>query len=470
MFKKSIHWFRRDLRLVDNVSLSKASFESQEILPVFVFDINILNKLKDKDDKRVNFLYDSVEELKGEIAKLGGILVVLYGDPVEEIVKVAKAFEAQCVFTNKDYEPYARQRDLAVLAALKKEEIKFQSFKDQVVFEEEEILNQSAQPYKVFTPYKNAWLKKITLSDIEHHKVNLRKFIPKEKINIKHQNFSLKEIGFERTSVIFPSGRLGALKNLKQFTENIHNYHNDRNRIDFDKTSHLSIHLRFGTVSIRELFRFAFNVKGTGAETWKSELIWREFYQMILSQFPYVVKESFKKEFEKIIWGGKEAHFQAWCQGKTGFPIVDAAMRCFFQTGWMHNRLRMIVASFLTKDLLIDYKKGEAYFAQKLLDFDLAANNGGWQWSASTGCDAQPYFRVFNPFTQSKNFDPEGIFIKKYCPELANFSEKHIHTPHLAPQTEQAQVKCLVGKDYPLPIVDHDVQRKKAIEMFEAVR
>ena len=288
----------------------------------------------------------------------------------------------------------------------------------------------------------------------------------------KHINkWNFLTLGFKENSLWLEAGESAAQKRLKQFEKLENNYFDNRNFPYIqDGTSGLSVHLRFGTISIRQLVRNTQNKNNIGVKTWLSELIWRDFYQTILDQFPYVAKTCFQTECDKIKWPGKSRHFNLWCKGMTGYPLIDAAMRHFNNTGWMHNRLRMIVASFLTKDLLVDWRKGESWFARKLLDFDLAANNGGWQWSASTGCDAQPYFRIFNPITQSKNFDPDGSFIRQYIPELSGFSDRRIHWPHDAGIEEQTESKCLLGKEYPHPVVVHDIQRKIAIELFKAVK
>jgi deoxyribodipyrimidine photo-lyase len=467
MFDRSIFWFRRDLRLVDNRGLSAACENSRSVVPVFIFDTSILNKINNKNDKRVYFIYECLREIKNELNKLSSNIIVLYGDPCIEIPKLAKLIGANALFTNKDYEPYAIQRDFSIKNELEKIKISFHSFKDQVIFEEREILTQAGEPYKVFTPYKNAWIKASKQENFLNCKINFDKLkITNENSSIDFNFPSIEEIGFTKTDLILPTGRLGALNLLNNFSSKLNNYDESRNFINKEGTSKISIHLRFGTVSIRELFRYA-NSNSKGADVWRSELIWREFYQMILSQFPHVAKSCFKEEYNSIVWTGKEEHFNKWVKGQTGYPIIDAAMRYFAISGWMHNRLRMIVASFLTKDLLINYKKGEEYFAQNLLDFDLAANNGGWQWSASTGCDAQPYFRVFNPETQSKKFDPTGEFIKKHCPELRHFPEKYIHAPHKSELSIQKSANCIIGVHYPHPIVEHENQRLQAIQMFK---
>lgn len=464
-FQNSIVWFRRDLRFFDNVALNKACLLSQKVIPVFIFDEMILNKISHKSDKRVQFIFETLTEMHQELREQGKSMIILYGDPVVEIPKIALEYNVNCVFTNTDYETYAIARDLEIKNRLSERNIEFKSFKDQVIFEKEENLKKNKQPYVMFTPFKNEWLKRVKDTDFKTYAVDLKKIIDLSEIKNANHTFhwDIQKIGFYPTECIFKSGRKSALECVKKFTNKINLYASERDFFAREGTSQLSIHLRFGTISIREAFQFAKKFNSQGADTWINELIWREFYKMILSQFPYVEQRAFKKECQFIQWENNEEYFDKWKQGMTGFPIVDAAMRHFNATGWMHNRLRMVVASFLTKDLLIDYKKGEQYFAEKLLDFDLSANNGGWQWSASTGCDAQPYFRVFNPESQSIKFDPSGSFIKKHCPELAGCDQKEIHAPY------RSQIKLFNDfKNYPKPIVEHDKQRLKAIVMFKS--
>jgi len=467
-YERSICWLRRDLRLKDHVALSEACHLSQEVAVVFVFDTTILDKLKDHKDRRVTFIHQCLEELDQKIRKKGSALVVLHGDPINVIPEFAERIKAQAVFTNRDYEPAAKQRDETVKTACQSRDIVFHDFKDQVIFEGEELSTKSGTPFKVFTPYKKTWLETLNPSHYHNYKPKLNRLLPEKQLKPYQHDWSLKKLGFESADLWLAPGESGAAKRVKKFVPHLKEYDLTR---DFptlpNGTSCLSAHLRFGTVSIRSLVRLALDTPGSGARTWLTELIWREFYQMILDRFPHVVKGSFKPEYDRIQWPGKTTHFKAWCEGQTGFPLIDAAMRLFKQTGWMHNRLRMIVASFLTKDLLVDWRKGERWFADNLLDFDLAANNGGWQWSASTGCDAQPYFRIFNPVTQSKKFDPEGRFIREHLPELADFSNKHIHWPHDADPEEQVRANCIFGKDYPKPIVVHAEQRPKALSLFK---
>ncbi len=467
-YEKSICWIRRDLRLKDHVALYQASRQSKKIAVVFVFDTTILKKLN-KNDRRMTFIFKCLKEINQKLQSRGSALVVLHGDPVIKVPEFANQIKAQAIFTNRDYEPYAKQRDKAVQASCNSIGIEFFDFKDQVIFEGDELVSKSGNPYKVFTPYKNAWLNFIDPSQFIEFKPRLDGLIPEKDLSSFFGNWSLEKLGFDKVALWLVPGEDAGQKKLKKYLPQINNYHNYRDYPSLpNSTSELSVHLRFGTLSIRSLVRKVYGDSNLGAQTWLSELIWREFYQMIIDKFPYVVNGCFKREYDRIQWPGTTKNFKAWCDGKTGFPIVDAAMRRFNQTGWMHNRLRMIVASFLTKDLLVDWRKGEKYFAKNLLDFDLAANNGGWQWCASTGCDAQPWFRIFNPVTQSKKFDPEGKFIRKFLPEIARFSNKLIHWPHNSKLKEQKEANCILGDDYPNPIVVHSMQRKRAMELFKS--
>lgn len=449
-------WLRRDLRLRDHTALAHAAKDGNPIAFVFVFDTGILEKLADRDDRRLSFIHESLQEIDAEIRERGGFLIVRHGDPEKEIPAVAKALEAKAVYTHKDYEPAAKKRDAAVKKELTRLGIDFTDFKDQVIFEGLEIKTGAGSAFKVFTPYKNAWL--AALRPEHYDERGHSRWTAAKPPKTLERDWSLERIGFRLAPLWLASGEQAAKKRLHTFAKHIQDYKKLRDVPSAEATSGLSVHLRFGTISIRECVRAALKSRSEGAETWLSELVWRDFYHMILDQNPHVVGHAFKKEYDSIRWPGKKQHFDAWCEGRTGFPLVDAAMRHFNATGWMHNRLRMVVASFLTKDLLVDWREGEAYFARYLLDFDLAANNGGWQWSASTGCDAQPYFRIFNPYSQSEKFDPDGTFIRQHVPELAKLKGKQIHCP---------ETGGLFGADYPSPIVAHDEQRKKALALFK---
>lgn len=472
-YTKSLVWFRRDLRDYDHAALYYALKSSRQIYCAFIFDTAILSKLTDKHDRRVEFIWESVKELKSALQSKGGDLIVLHGDAKHEIPVLAKKLEVNAVFTNHDYEPDALVRDTHVAGKLKKEGVDFHHFKDQVIFEKDEILSQSGKPYSVFTPYKNMWLK--TVNDfflkaypVDAYMTNLAKA---DSSHGYDELMSLESMGFARTNLSemrLPCGMSGAAKLFADFSERIQHYKEARDFPGVKGVSYLSVHLRFGTVSIRHLARTAMQIGGMGAETWLSELIWRDFYFQILHHNPHVAAgNAFKAEFESLPFPNNPEYFKAWCDGNTGYPLVDAAMRQLNSTGFMHNRLRMVAASFLVKDLLIDWRWGEHYFAEKLIDYDLSANNGGWQWAASTGCDAQPWFRIFNPVTQSERFDPNGRFIRKYVPELSRCNDKEIHAPWLMSAVRQSAISTIIGRDYPQPIVDHGQQRTLALDLYK---
>ena len=390
--KVTIFWFRRDFRIQDNASLYYALEDEFPVQPVFIFDTNILDKLNDKADARVTFIHDEVMRLSQEFKERGVAMDVRYGDPLEVWKTLSADYDIGRVYANRDYEPYARNRDKGVYEYLEAQGIKFIARKDHLIFEKEEVLKGDGSPYKVYTPYSKLWKTKMTDYFLKPY--------PSEDIAHWHSAgeqpvISLEEMGFERSSIKVPS---------REVNEKIlNNYHLDRDTPSVRGTSRLSVHLRFGTISIRQLARKAYALN----EKYLNELIWRDFYAMILWHFPKVVERNFSSKYDGVMWRNNEAEFEKWCKGKTGYPIVDAGMRELNTTGFMHNRVRMITASFLTKHLLVDWRWGEAYFAEKLLDFDLASNNGGWQWAAGTGVDAQPYFRVFNPTSQLDKFDNE---------------------------------------------------------------
>jgi deoxyribodipyrimidine photo-lyase len=450
-------WLRRDLRLFDHAALHHALVDAAgngaQVVCVFIFDTTILDSLP-RSDRRVAFIHASLLQLKSELNALGSDLIVRHGDPCVLIPQLADTFDADVVYTNRDTEPAALTRDERVADRLSDAGRVLHLFKDQVIFECDEILTQSATMYQVFTPYKRAWLAQVTDAHLSSWPV--RPYIDHFKKLHPEQMPRMRDIGFEDTDIAqLQPGMDGGEALFNDFCTRIHHYQTARDFPAVKGVSYLSVHLRFGTVSVRELARTARQMGGVGAETWLSELIWREFYQQLLWHRPDLVTHTFKPEYDALPFPNDKSYFAAWCEGRTGFPIVDAAMRQLNQTGFMHNRLRMIAASFLVKDLLVDWRWGEQYFAEKLNDFDLASNNGGWQWAASTGCDAQPYFRIFNPTTQSQRFDPEGKFIRRYCPELASLSNKQIHTPDVT------------MVNYPEPIVDHAVQRAAALQLFK---
>ena len=469
-YNKSLVWFRRDLRDFDHAALYHALKSSQQVFCVFVFDTEILDLLTNKADRRVEFIWESVKELKAALQKNGGDLIVKHGVARQIIPQLATELQVNAVFTNRDYEPSAIQRDENVAADLAKNDIEFHHFKDQVIFEKDEVLSLSNKPYSVFSPYRNAALKKLNDFYLKPYPVDtyihhLAKVQASELI-------SLEAMGFERTNLSemrLPTGMSGGAALFEDFENRMHQYQEARNFPAVKGVSYLSVHLRFGTVSIRHLARTAKNMANAGADSWLNELIWRDFYVQILHHNPQVaLGKSFKPDFENLAFPNDERLFKAWCEGKTGYPLVDAAMRQINTTGFMHNRLRMVAASFLVKDLLIDWRWGERYFAENLIDFDFSANNGGWQWAASTGCDAQPWFRIFNPITQSEKFDASGKFIRKYVTELSKCTDKEIHAPWLISSIRQQSLGLIIGKDYPAPIVDHATQRVLALSLYKS--
>ncbi len=403
-----VHWFRRDLRLEDNAALYHALKSGFPVVPIFIFDPHILDKLDNKKDLRVNFIHQELKRIKTELVELGSNLNVYYGTPEEVWIKINQQFNIKAVFTNRDYEPYAKERDHKIAEFLKSKGIEFKDYKDHCIFEYNEVLKDDGLPYTVYTPYSKKW------------KAKLNNFYMKAYPNDRYfKNFhsfepttfpELKDMGFEAVQFNYPS------KDIKQSI--IVNYHTTRDIPGIEGTSKLSLHYRFGTVSIRDKVKKALKLN----EKYLNELIWRDFYIQIMAHFPHAMKSAFKPAYDKINWKNNEAHFKAWCEGKTGYPIVDAGMRELNHTGYMHNRVRMIVASFLCKHLLIDWRWGEAYFAEKLLDFELASNNGGWQWAAGSGVDAAPYFRIFNPYLQTDKFDPNYSYIRKWIPEFGTAS------------------------------------------------
>jgi deoxyribodipyrimidine photo-lyase len=425
----NIFWFRRDLRLQDNAGLYHALKDGNPVLPIFIFDRNILDELEDKTDRRVEFIHLALQDIQRQLVKIDASLDVRYGKPLDIFKELLNEYNIEKVFTNHDYEPYAKERDEAIERLLKEHGNGFHTYKDQVMLEKDEVLKDDGEPYTIFTPYSRKW--KAVLTDFHLKSYPDKKYFKNFFKQPERKLISLEEMGFKSTGQSFPGKEWqGAI---------IRHYKEQRDIPSVQGTSRLSVHLRFGTISIRHLASEA----GALNETYLNELIWRDFYHMILWHFPKVVGNAFKPEYDKIKWRNNEKEFAAWCGGQTGYPIVDAGMRELNTTGFMHNRVRMIVASFLTKHLLIDWRWGEAYFAKKLVDFDLAANNGGWQWAAGSGCDAAPYFRVFNPYLQTQKFDPELKYIRQWIPELDELT-------------------------YPRPIVNHEAARKRCLETYAA--
>lgn len=426
----AIFWFRRDLRLWDNAALWSALKSGSAVLPIFIFDRDILDHLTNKRDARVLFIHQEVSRLKNELEKFGSSLKIFYGKPQEVFAEILNDHNVTAVFANRDYEPYGQNRDKEIYKFLKTQGLDFKGSKDHVIFEKDEILKDDKKPYTVFTPYANKWKKAINDFYLksypsENYQKNFLRCSP----------FSLPklaEIGFEDFDFAFFPKRKISLEIISQYASN-------RDFPAIKGTSRLSLHLRFGTVSIRQLCRIAM----LESEKWLDELIWRDFYQMIIFHFPHSATSSFKPQYNAILWSNDLQDFQKWCEGKTGYPIVDAGMRELNATGFMHNRVRMIVASFLSKHLLIDWRWGEKYFAEKLLDYELASNVGGWQWVVGSGCDGAPYFRIFNPASQAERFDPEEKYIKKWVPELKSAK-------------------------YPQPIIDHKIARLRCLEVFSS--
>ena len=486
--EKALVWLRRDLRLYDNTALSHALKESKQVWITFIFDTDILKPLIKgelnqkglKHDRRVDFIWQGLKQMDGQLRQMGGGLIVRYGKSTECIPQIAKELGVETVFTNHDYEPSAIARDEAVKDLLSKQGIEFETFKDQVIFEKKEILTNSNTVFSVFTPYKNNWLKSLQEKDLTAHECNPKpgQYAPvPKKLDLPFP--PLESMGFCSTSIesYLPPGSDGGQLFLEDFLSRIDQYQVGRDFPAIKGVSYLSTHLRFGMLSIRGLVREAHRrmlAGSMGATIWLSELIWRDFYFMILANHPRLANGvSFKPDYDNIVWeSGTQAKklFQAWCEGKTGYPLVDAAMHQLNQTGYMHNRLRMVVASFLTKDLGIDWRWGEAYFAEHLNDFELSSNNGGWQWASSSGCDAQPYFRIFNPITQSEKFDADGKFIRRYLPQLEKLSKKSIHAPWQAGHIELETAGIALGRNYPYPIVDHDEARKKTLVRYNVVK
>ncbi|MFQ3586851.1 MAG: deoxyribodipyrimidine photo-lyase [Fimbriimonadaceae bacterium] len=461
---------RRDLRLTDHAALAKATRSADSVAVAFVFDTNILGALSDRDDRRVTMIHRSLQEVDEGLRRHGSRLVVLHGDPAEKVPELAARLEADLVVAARDYEPYARDRDSRVARSLRRVGSELRLVRDTVTIEPDELVTQAGTPFTVFTPFSKAWRARFSPDRAAEEVPDLGRLRPETELRPVLRDWPIESIGFETADLWQQPGESAARRRLADFVPKMQDYGRLRDFPAADSTSVLSPDLRFGTISIRELVRTALADGSPGSDKWLSELIWREFYQHILFHFPHVVDRSFRPEFADLEWPGSDEHFEAWCAGHTGYPIVDAAMRCFNATGWMHNRLRMVVAMFLTKDLLVDWRKGEQYFARYLIDFELASNNGGWQWSSSTGCDAQPYFRIFNPWLQSVKFDPEGKFIRRWVPEIRGLSNERIHAPHEASMFEQIDAGCIVGQDYPHPIVDHARQRERAIRLLESVR
>lgn len=423
--KVAVFWFRRDLRLEDNVGLHKALASGRAVLPIFIFDKAILSKLPNPADSRVDYIHQALQAMQQELEKVGSSLHVFHGQAEDIFADLLQKFDVQEVFCNHDYEPYARQRDHKIKDLLAQSAVNLVSFKDQVIFEKAEILKNDGKPYTVYTPYAKKWRATLARKHYTAASCSMEGFYTSTKKNMP----SLKTLGFEKTDLLFEAPKLTAGM--------INDYDQHRDYPAQDRTTRLGVALRFGTISVRECVKSALK----NNDTWLSELIWREFFMQILYHFPQVVNESFKPAYDNIRWRNNEQEFAAWCKGETGYPMVDAGMHQLNETGFMHNRVRMVVASFLCKHLLIDWRWGEAYFAEKLLDYELSSNNGNWQWAAGCGCDAAPYFRIFNPDAQTKRFDKDLKYIKRWNPTYADRLER--------------------------PIVDHKEARERVLKTYK---
>jgi len=491
-------WLRRDLRLQDHAALAAALRASRCVHVAFVLDTDILQALPSRTDRRLDFIVRSLSQLDASLRQVGASLIVMHGSAPQCIPDLARRLGAQVVHAGRDYEPAAVARDGQVAHKLALQGASLELHKDQVIFEMDEVLSAAGHPYSVFTPYRNAWMKRLqaepqAVAERSVPETLLRaRLVPQALAQacltaeplpgLLHGVPELQAIGFEQTGLEVlgvEAGPAGAQTLVHDFLGRIGRYQEARDEPARRGPSYLSVHLRFGTVAVRALARAALQViqhspaDATGAQTWLNELIWREFYFQILHHHPHSAQQSFKPEFDAIDWErGPQADrlWQAFTEGQTGYPLVDAAIRQILHSGYMHNRLRMVVASFLCKDLGLDWRRGERWFAEHLIDFDLSANVGGWQWAASSGCDAQPWFRIFNPVTQSRRFDPQGRFIRRYLPELARFSDKQIHEPWMTSGAEQAAAGCIIGRDYPQPVVDHGQARLKTLARYEVVK
>lgn len=465
-YDAALFWFRRDLRDADNAGLHQAARACRRLHCVFVFDRAILDALP-RRDLRVEFIHQSVVALRESLRARGGDLHVLHDDATRAIPRLAHELGVGAVFANGDYEPAARSRDDTVRASLERDGRRLHLAKDQALLEKDEVLSRAGRPLTVFTPYRNAWRAALDALQVEAYPAPAAGVLAPAPADTPMP--SLEALGFEPAgleSLGVRAGADGARTQLDAFVPRMAGYDRERDFPARSGVSRLSVHNRFGTISIRALARAALADGSPGASTFLDELAWRDFFFQVLWHHPRVAHEAFRHEYAQLQWPGDAGLFAAWCEGRTGYPIVDAGMRELVTTGYMHNRVRMTVASFLAKDLLLDWREGERFFARHLLDYDLAANNGNWQWAASTGCDAQPYFRIFNPVKQSERFDAQGEYIRRHVPELARVPARHIHAPWHMTALEQQASGCVIGRDYPAPVVDHAAQRAKALALY----
>jgi len=476
-----VYWLRRDLRIGDNTALTAAANVSGgAVIPVFIFDDAILRG-RWASPARTAFLLDGLRALDADLRARGARLVVRYGEPLAELLAVAREAGAGAVYWNRDYTAYAVRRDSAAKVALREAGLEARSFKDGVIFETDEVMTQDGRPYTVYSPYARRWCE--LLAQRGCHVLPEPKLAPVEHWPVSRPLPALEELGMRLDQALPPAGEVAGLVRLREFSDlrrspGLATYAESREFPAVPGTSRLSPYLRLGMVGVRSCLRAALDAqeaagpRGTGAsiDRWVGELAWHDFYVQVMYHFPHVLRGAFRREFDGLAWENDEGLFAAWREGRTGYPIVDAAMRQLRREGWMHNRGRMIVASFLTKDLLIDWRWGERHFMHLLVDGDPAANNGGWQWAAGTGTDAQPFFRIFNPVSQGRKFDPEGAYVRRYVPELANVPNKFIHEPHLMGPADQLRADIQVGRDYPLPVVDHRERRAMVLGMYGQVR
>ncbi|NTU83927.1 MAG: deoxyribodipyrimidine photo-lyase [Chloroflexales bacterium] len=474
-----IHWFRRDLRLADNTALAAAARDSGgAVLPVFILDDALLCG-RHASPPRAAFLLASLGSLDADLRALGSRLLVRRGEPLRELLSLARESQAQGVYWNRDYTPYAVRRDGAAEAGLRSAGLRAQSFKDAVAFEMLEVATQQGRPYAIYTPYARRWRQ--LLAERGLMLAPAPSLAPLERWPASLPIPALEDLGLALgATALPPAGEAAAISRLRAFADprrepGMAGYAPARDLPGVDGTSRLSPHLRLGSLSPRQCLATALSLREAeaaraGADAWVGELIWRDFYAQVLFHHPHALRGAFRRELDALAWENDEGLFRAWQEGRTGYPLVDAAMRQLRQEGWMHNRARMVVASFLTKDLLVDWRWGERHFMRLLVDGDPAANNGGWQWAAGTGTDAQPYFRIFNPASQGQRFDPQGAYVRRYLPELANVPDRHIHAPHLMALAEQLRADVQVGRDYPAPIVDHGAQRVRALALYRVAR
>lgn len=459
--RRIIWWLRRDLRVTDNVTLHYALRDATSIIPVFILDPRLLNSDK-LAPARKQFLFDSLADVDARLRERGGRLIVRRGDPARELARLVRETQSEAVYFHRDYTPYARKRDARVMDTLHALGVRVEVFDDNYLATPEQVLKDGGAPYTVYTRFRLRFEERVIIPN---------RYATSGDLNTPHDIASLDVPRIERQDHFARGGESAGQELARAFfrrADGLRAYRDTRDFLARDATSHLSPHLHFGTVSVRELVRAAREVNaGAQGKAWIDELVWREFYAHVLWHFPYAVQSAFKREYENLAWENDVQKFAAWCAGRTGYPIVDAGMRQLNATGWMHNRARMIVASFLTKDLLIDWRWGEKYFLQHLIDGDIASNNGGWQWSAGTGTDAQPFFRIFNPLLQGAKFDPEGAYVKRWVPELARVPREYIHAPWTMPRDIALRAGVEIGIDYPAPIIDHAIQRERALALYK---